>query len=119
MYYARYVLGTEADLVSIFLALMFLGAGVGIIFWFLYVRKTNNQRRVLIAGGLIIAAPAMLITFLTDVLGISIIMIIAGLGVIITKNPPTPNPIIAIFLLFLLFSFSGNKSLPVIIIFEK
>jgi GPH family glycoside/pentoside/hexuronide:cation symporter len=81
LYYARYVLGTEAELVSVFLGTMFIGAAIGVIIWYYYVQKTDNHRSVLIYGGLIVIGPAILITFITDVTAIIGIMAVAGLGV--------------------------------------
>jgi GPH family glycoside/pentoside/hexuronide:cation symporter len=81
LYYARYVLGTEAELVSVFLGTMFIGAAIGVIIWYYYVQRTNDHRFVLIVGGLIVIGPAMLITFITDVTAIIGIMAVAGLGV--------------------------------------
>ncbi|MHA1984078.1 MAG: MFS transporter, partial [Candidatus Hodarchaeales archaeon] len=90
LYYARYVLLTEAELVSLFLGVMFAGAGIGVIIWLYYFRKTHNSRIILIYGGFIMAIPATLISFITNTNAIFFIMIIVGLGVggfLVMMNP--------------------------------
>jgi Na+/melibiose symporter-like transporter len=81
LYYARYVMLVEANIVAVFMAIMFTGAMIGVIIWVFYVRKTKNNRKVMIFGGLVMIVPAMILSFTTDFLGIEVIMAIVGLGV--------------------------------------
>jgi GPH family glycoside/pentoside/hexuronide:cation symporter len=60
---------------------MFVGAMIGVIIWFFYVRKTKDNRKVMIFGGLVIVIPAVLLSFIVNYIGITICMLIIGLGV--------------------------------------
>jgi Na+/melibiose symporter-like transporter len=81
LYYARFVMFTEADVVTIFMASMFGGALVGVIIWFLYVRKTQNNRGVMIYSGIIMVITSMIFSFLIDFYMLIIVLLIQGLGV--------------------------------------
>lgn len=96
LYYARFVISTEATTVSLFQATMFLGAIIGVIFWFLYTRKTKNNRMVMVYGGLIMIVPAMLLSFITDYIAVFIFMFITGIGVggILVMMTPTFSDVI-------------------------
>ena len=82
LYFARYVLGEDqAIIVALFTGVMFIGAMIGAIMWFFYVRKTKFNARVLVYGGLIMVVTATLLTFLVDNISIIITMTINGFGV--------------------------------------
>jgi GPH family glycoside/pentoside/hexuronide:cation symporter len=81
LYYTRYVINAQASIASLFQAVMFVGAMIGVIIWFFYVRKTKDNRKVMIFGGLVIVIPAVLLSFIVNYIGITICMLIIGLGV--------------------------------------
>jgi len=81
LYYADYVLNTDSAIVSRFLGIMFGGAIVGVLFWLAYVKKTGNNKNVIICSGLLFAVCAVIFSFLNNYITIYILLAVQGLGV--------------------------------------
>ena len=81
LYFTKYVLVTNPDLVTRFLATLFGGALVGAPLWLLYVRKTRNNKSVLVIGGLIVAVGAIAFSFVDSLAMYYAVLLVQGLGV--------------------------------------
>ncbi|MCP4761075.1 MAG: MFS transporter [archaeon] len=79
-YYARYVLNSEATVVSQFMISMFGAALLGVLFWYLYARKTKNNKNILIMAGLILSITSFLLTFIPDITLITLDLFFWGIG---------------------------------------
>jgi GPH family glycoside/pentoside/hexuronide:cation symporter len=88
LYYTRYVLAAQADVAAIFVATMFTGALMGVLIWIYYVRKTKNDRGVMIYSGLIIVVAGTLFSLVPDFNALVVILIIQGIGGLLTMMNP-------------------------------
>lgn len=82
LYYAQFVLNmTEGDIASTFLATMFGGALLSIPLWLMYVRKSKDNKAVMVYGGIVMAITAMAFSFLNSIVVLYGLFFIMGLGV--------------------------------------
>lgn len=81
LYYTRYVLNAQADIAAIFVATMFMGALVGVLIWTYYVRKTKNDRGVMIYSGLLVVLTGIMFSIVPEFNALLIVLAALGVGV--------------------------------------
>jgi GPH family glycoside/pentoside/hexuronide:cation symporter len=96
LYYSEFVLTTGEEIVTWLLGTMFGGALIGALIWLFYVRKTKNNKSVMVYGGLVMATCAIIFSFLTNMTMLYVLLAIQGLGVggLLVMMTPTFSDVI-------------------------
>lgn len=80
LYLTRYILKAEAGVSTIIMAMFLLGGVIGIPIWIKFTGKKPDHRRTLLISGGVMAVAALILTFITNLIGIIILMLIFGIG---------------------------------------
>jgi GPH family glycoside/pentoside/hexuronide:cation symporter len=80
-YYIRFALNEEAGLMSLLMAVLFLGNMLLVPVWYKLSKKLQNYRKVLFMSGMVMVISAVIFTFFVNIVGSFIISFIFGAGV--------------------------------------
>jgi len=79
-YFVRYVLEGEAIITAILMLALLLGGAISVPFWMRFNKKTGDNRKVMLTGGIIMVCFAALMSAFTNLTLVLIIVFIWGMG---------------------------------------
>ena len=79
-YFVRYVLEGEAIITALLMIALLLGGAVSVPFWMRFNRKSGDNRKVMLVGGLIMVVFAALMSAFTNLYVVLIVIFIWGMG---------------------------------------
>jgi len=79
-YFVRYVLEGEAIITALLMIALLLGGAVSVPFWMRFNRKSGDNRKVMLIGGLIMVVFAALMSAFTNLTIVLIVIFIWGMG---------------------------------------
>ena len=79
-YFVRYVLEGEAIITALLMMALLLGGAVSVPFWMRFNKKTGDNRKVMLAGGIVMVIFAALMSAFTNLTVVLIVVFIWGMG---------------------------------------
>ncbi len=79
-YFVRYVLEGEAIITALLMIALLLGGAISVPFWMRFNKKTGDNRKVMLVGGIIMVCFAALMSAFTSLTLVLIIVFIWGMG---------------------------------------
>jgi GPH family glycoside/pentoside/hexuronide:cation symporter len=79
-YFVRYVLEGAAIITAILMIALLLGGAISVPFWMRYNKKTGDNRKVMLVGGIIMVFFAAILSAFTSLTVVLIIIFIWGMG---------------------------------------
>ena len=79
-YFVRYVLEGEAIITALLMIALLLGGAVSVPFWMRFNRKSGDNRKVMLVGGLVMVVFAALMSAFTSLIVVLIVIFIWGMG---------------------------------------
>ncbi len=80
LYETRFILQTEADIVTVIILMLFVGGLISLPFWIYFTNKTGNNRRTCILAALLMGVFAAPLTFMGNLPGVLVFIFLYGIA---------------------------------------